>query len=61
MIRKPDIFIKAPPYGDMTESEYEWLAGKLAPIDLETLNNLVKFVYREGIKDGIEFYRELET
>lgn len=60
MICKPDIFIKAGPYGGVIKNEYQWLAEKLAPIDLESLNNLMNFVYKEGIKDGIEFYRELE-
>lgn len=61
MIDKPEIFAKVDTYGTMTEYEYRWLVENLEETDLEILHLLMELVYKEGVKDGISFYKELET
>ena len=55
MIEKPELFIYIAPYGQYTENAYQHLAEKMGELDLETLNQLVAYAYKDGVKDGIQF------
>lgn len=61
MIGKPEMLTFVEEYGYQTECEYNWLIKKLDELDIETLNNLIACVYKEGIRDGIQLYIKLDT
>ncbi len=61
MIEKPEIFVYIAPYGRYTEYAYQRLAEKMGELDIETLNQLIACAYKDGVKDGIQLYEELDT
>ena len=61
MIEKPEIFVCMTSYGEDTEYTYQRLAEKIGELEIEILNHLVTCVYKDGVKDGIQFYEELDT
>lgn len=61
MIEKPELFVYIAPYGQYTENAYQHLAEKMGELDLEALNQLVAYAYKDGVKDGIQFCKELDT
>ncbi len=62
MFTKPDILIRVAPYNDVMENMYKELEDSLkTAIEHETLKHLTVMIYKEGVKDGIEFYRDLQN
>ena len=62
MIAKPEICIGLDTYGKRTQQEYKWLVEDWNnAVDLESLHNLLMCVYKDGVKDGIELCRQLDT
>ncbi len=61
MLKKPEICIGLESYGQRTKQEYEWLTEDWdSEMNLESLHNLMMCVYKDGVKDGIELYRQLD-
>ncbi|WP_425756637.1 hypothetical protein ACPW7J_03615 [Ihubacter sp. rT4E-8] len=62
MLDKPEICVGLEVYGHRTIQEYQWL---LEDIDnemvRENLQALINCVYKDGVKDGIKLYRQLDT
>jgi len=62
MLEKPELYVSADRYGMRTQSEYEWVVEKMeCEADFEALHNLIMCVYKDGVKDGIELCRRLDT
>lgn len=62
MIAKPEICIGLESYGQRTQQEYQWLTEDWeSVVDFENLHNLMMCVYKDGVKDGMELYRLLDT
>lgn len=62
MIAKPEICIGIDNYGQRTQQEYQWLIEDWdSKADLEALHSLMMCVYKDGVTDGIELCRQLDT
>lgn len=62
MLEKPEIYIGLDMYGQGTLQAYQWLIEDVDDeITMESLHNLINCVYKDGVKDGIELCRLLDT
>lgn len=61
MINKPELFENINNYGGSVIYEYENLAESLNGIQIEMLNTIIDYVYKEGLKDGFLLHAELDT
>lgn len=61
MLEKPELFENVCNYGQRTIYEYESFLEGLERMKIEDLKILLECVYKDGVKDGIEFYKELNT
>lgn len=62
MLSKPDFSLGLEKYGQRTEQEYQWLIEDWTDeMDMEMLHSLILCVYKDGVKDGIELCRQLDT
>lgn len=61
MISKPEIFENISEYGIRISQEYENLAKGLDILDIEILDSIINYVYKEGLKDGFLLHAELDT
>lgn len=61
MIRKPELFENISEYGGRVKYEYDNLAERLNSLDIEILDTIINYVYKEGLKDGLLLHAELDT
>ena len=61
MIRKPEIFENIHDYSGRVKYEYDNLAERLNSLDIEILDTIINYVYKEGLKDGLLLHGELDT
>ncbi len=61
MLNKPEIFENIGEYGMRISYEYDSLAKKLDRLDIEILDTIINYVYKEGMKAGFLLHAELDT
>ncbi len=62
MLNKPEICVGLAVYGQRTIQEYQWFIEDIEnEMVKENLHALIDCVYKDGVKDGIELCRLLDT